>query len=41
MATAMEVEVLDIRFDAEPELVVILTGEEENGKHKFYVFLLC
>ena len=33
MATAVEVEALDIRFAAEPELVVILTREEKNGTH--------
>ena len=32
MATAVVVEASDIRFVAEPELVVILTREEKNGK---------
>ena len=42
MATAVEEAALDIRFVAEPELVVILTREEKNGKQlKFYVLLLC
>lgn len=42
MAMAVEVEASDIRFVAEPELVVILTREEKNGKQiKFYVLLLC
>ena len=42
MATAVEVEASDIRFVAEPELVVILTREEKNGKHiELYILLLC
>jgi len=42
MAKAAEVEASDIRFVAEPELVVILTRQEKNGKHiELYVLLLC
>ena len=40
MATAVVVEASDIRFVAEPELVVILTREEKNGKHiEFYILI--